>query len=188
MFQQDGKFQARSGRTVTPREDGSVMFDHANGYLGAEQVFDAEEFFQAKRDRDLDQWRDPLQPDRVVTRAAGDEIRVYDERTRARSLFTRAPFGGHAIRLTPSDNMLTDTADRFYEAHPERKPWHDAVDEEVWALRFDETTTVEAVRDVETVWQYSALSRAFVSHQFGSLPIDAPYIASGRRIWPEDAS
>ena len=59
-------FRARSGRTVSARSDGSVMFDHANGYLSPASVMDAEEFFQARRDAELGRWRYPLEPDCLV--------------------------------------------------------------------------------------------------------------------------
>lgn len=167
------EFKARSGRTVRMLERGDVAFDHANGYLAASAVFDAEEFFQAKRDAELGRWRDPLNPDYVVSRwgDAPEEIRVFHEPTARYEDFTRD-------KAVLSDWIPSSVAFRYFAEHP-KKPWHDAEPGDVWVL---------TVRGFTLAWV--ADGDGDFQHLVDPESISAtdPEIMDGRKIWPEDAS
>jgi hypothetical protein len=70
---------------------------------------------------------------------------------------------------------LQEIKERYFEAHPERKPWHDAKPGEVWAFTLrDAKNEIVAMID-PTIPGGSA--RTDYLH--------SPDIISGRRIWPE---
>lgn len=118
------EFKARSGRTVRMLENGDVAFDHSNGYLAASVVFDAEEYFQAKRDADLGRWRWPENPHYVVYPNANDgQVVVVDERDGVRAHYSRSLC---ATTAPPRIDGIHAAAHAYFEAHPERKPWEDA--------------------------------------------------------------
>jgi hypothetical protein len=153
------------------------MFDHANGYLSPASAMDAEEFFQAKRDAELGRWRSPLHPDYVVY-LIGYEALVIGEHVGLSQRFERSAVDAASSRVPEQ------VAAAYFEAHPERKPWHDAKPGEVWLLTLD---------GVESAFYPSkSLDRHFtpVAPSTGTTAVtfDWPEIEAGRRIWPEDAS
>lgn len=171
------EFRARSGRTVRAKADGSVVFDHVNGYLGPEQVFDAEEFFQAKRDAGLRRWRCPTDPDYVVREIDRDSygrrrVLVLNEAT-----FETRDVNEVACML---DTPVDRAARAFFEAHPERKPWEDAEDGEVWVLVADEYRPGAPWYRLAGQWVSLTGNHPFPHRAFT--------ITDGHRIWPEDAS
>lgn len=166
-------FRARSGRLVRLWPDGSLHFHRGNGYLGADEVFDAEEFFQAKRDAELGRWRYPLDPDLVV----------YAEDGRARVLFE--PGGGSFVWSRESAKNAAgspqrDAALAYFEAHPERKPWQDAQPEEGWVVTVDGK---EWLATVDVDYDFTTANETF---SFGTS--DMARITDARRVWPEEAS
>jgi hypothetical protein len=127
------KFKARSGREVVGAEDGSLMFAKAIGYLSKEAVFDAEEYFQAKRDAKLGRWRWPLNPDWVAVEGdltfEGRTVVVVNERTLDRF------WGNERVRAcAPDADAAHQAARAYFDAHPAPKPWHDAAEGEFWAV------------------------------------------------------
>ena len=185
MREKTAQFRARSGRLVKPQKDGSVRFDHGHGYLSRETAMDAEEYFQAKRDAELGRWRDPVMPDRVVSPIGDGAIHVYNEVSREYSVFERPSFGGHAVRTSAGDFGLTDTADRFFDAHPEPKPWQDASQGQIWELDVVGVSNWVAVEAGDSD-EPRAVFRD--PHTMVTLEVDDPAITAGRRVWPEDAS
>jgi hypothetical protein len=175
------EWRARSGRTVKQREDGALVIGTLDGYLNREAVLDAEEWAQAKHDADLGRWRDPFEPHYVVySEDGGDAARVLDERDGVTVVANR--------RVESTDTGYYGAAFRFFEAHPERKPWQDAKPGEVWEL---------TTRDEESVPAMSSSSDSGVviftaaTHDAGGteeIVSYSDYITAGRRIWPEDAS
>ncbi|WP_454113532.1 hypothetical protein [Microbacterium maritypicum] len=169
-----------------------MLFDHANGYLSPWSVMDAEEFFQAKRDKELGRWRYPLDPDYVVypnpdeafERMFGPNLdlvvlRESDGMTKG---YVRAEDQGGPPLDHRFGHILAARA--FFEAHPERKPWEDAEIGEVWLLTKDGTegefAAVVSDPAVTVTKNFDAAAIAFA--------IDDSQIRSGRRIWPEEAS
>lgn len=174
------EFRARSGRTVRSNEDGSVTFEGVRGYIGAEQVFDAQEFFQAQRDLDFGRWRCPAEPDWV----AQEGERSSDGRRTVR-LFNESTFESFWLNSRVMDEVDNETAKHrvaraFFEAHPERKPWQEARPEEAWLLTIDGK---QWVATVDRMLDFTTSAETFVN---GSP--DMVRITAGRRIWPEDAS
>ena len=181
MQEKTAQFRASSGRTVTPREDGSVVFDHANGYLGRDEVFDAEEFFRAREDERLGRWRFPLDPRFVVYRFARS-IRVVDEADGAGVQFNIDEI---TVDYFQGFGPYSAAAQAFFEAHPER-PAANAKAGEVWELTIDDGSehTVFIHEDRTTG------GRDGVSAGGAYFDIDdASNIIAARKVWgPEDAS
>jgi hypothetical protein len=182
MFHSDGKFQAHSGRTVRVGDDGTVMFDKANGYLSPESAMDAEEFFQAKRDRELGRWRDPLNPDYVVYLVPSDDmVRVLDERDGMQITALRADVRG--FEPSGSTRGLFKVAWNFFDAHPVRQPWDDAKPGEIWAVSVEgqEMFAVHAVAGFLGEVVFKSVEGTNVNMRSSAYTV-------ARKIWPEDAS
>ncbi|WP_431862985.1 hypothetical protein [Microbacterium algeriense] len=155
--------------------DGSVTFEGVRGYLGPEQVFDAEEYFQHREDVRLGRWRWPENPDYVVYRR-GDGLLALNEQS-GNTKF-------HDIRTNRSGtwtngSILDEAIRAYFEAHPERKPWHDAEPGDVWVLTVL-GHTLAWVADGDGYFQH------LVDPE--SLRVTDPDISDGRRIYPDDAS
>lgn len=76
-------------------------------------------------------------------------------------------------------------AQRFFEAHPERKSWHEAKPGEVWVLTTNqhaEDWAAKVITDQEGVLIFELILSAT------KFRVDDELFVSGRRIWPEDAS
>lgn len=180
------EFRARSGRTVKSRSDGSVMFDHAKGYLSPASVMDAEEFFQAKRDAELGRWRWPANPQWIVYPRRPGFVPYGDA-----DLLVINEVDGSAMEYVATDDDGTcytgreepaaEAARAYFEAHPERKPWEDAAPGEAWEITYtalaSPQVTKVAIRTDRNTWKTDVLEMEF-NHA----------ITSARRIWPEDAS
>lgn len=172
------EFRARSGRTVQSNEDGSVTFEGVRGYIAPEQVFDAQEFFQAQRDLELGRWRWPENPDYVVYRrdaypAGTRRVRVINERSGDFS---------DTIEGSRFEGVFKDAARAYFEAHPERKAWEDAKPGEAWLLTVNGTEGAYLYSDnnLDAIWLFAGAD--------GHVVAGSDRITDGRRIWPEDAS
>lgn len=168
------EFRARSGRLVRLRNDGSLHFHRGNGYLGADEVFDAEEFFQAKRDAELGRWRWTENPHYVVYPSGhGGQVAVVDESNGERRHYSRSLC---ATTAPPSLDGIHAAAHAFFEAHPERKPWVAAKTGEGWAVTLGGEERLATVQDTYFWIGSEAYS------------VTDPEIADARKVWPEDAS
>jgi len=176
-------FRARSGRIVRVEENGTVVFDHVNGYLSPGSTIDAEEFFQHRRDLERGWWRWPENPTCVVKEGErtdlvrGRTVYVFDEES-----FDRFHFNERVREADESTTIAHRAARAYFEAHPERKPWHDAKPNEAWVLVVDGEEYPWAVGTGPDVGRFVYLGG------LSNIPIDHPSITAGRRIWPEDAS
>lgn len=175
------EFTATNGLTVRHEGPGVVILDvdgrrnRISGYdfLNRADMAALREFFQHERDAELGRWRWPENPDYVVY--APDEEGVawsVNERTGAALMNTRAlPLG------FVDDHARAARA--YFDAHPERKPWHDAKEGEVWLVR-----PTKAIGGGE----YPAIFQAGAFRDHGGY-WEAHDITDARRIWPEgDAS
>ena len=136
------EFKAASGRVVKPQSDGSIRFDHANGYLAPQAAFDAEEYFRAKRDEELGRWRWPINPDVVAQELNGALVRIWNERTGNYSDYKTQD----GTRFSVGKRGFDGAAAAYFEAHPAPKPWHDAQAGEFWTITHageDETCRVD---------------------------------------------
>lgn len=147
-----------------------------NGYLGPEQVFDAEEFFRARRDAELGRWRSPLHPDYVVYRIGYDAL-VVGERVGLSQKFARGDVDDAENRVP------AQVAFEYFEAHPERKPWEDAQYGEVWAV-----THTGGQTDLCRVTSYGRFEQVSGTDVLVRMPLAHPSITAARKVWPEDAS
>ena len=140
-------------------------------YLIQSQYEAARAHFQAERDEQLGRWRDPESPDCICYPVAGDpdDIWVVYEGDGSRYHATRTDWE----RIRP--HYVSETARRYFAAHPEPEPWEEAKAGEVWILT-----------------RYGAEEPFFVTGgEFTSTDLavatdlDDPRITAGRRIWPE---
>ncbi|MDF2047103.1 hypothetical protein P2P98_13125 [Microbacterium sp. Kw_RZR3] len=93
------------------------------------------EFFQAEADERVGRWRDPEDAVFVVYSGGAwdgvySPIRVVAERNGASWLLDRED---HEPNVPAT---VLAVARRYFDAHPEPKPWHDAAEGEVWILMF----------------------------------------------------
>lgn len=138
------------------------------------------EFFQHERDEELGRWRWPENPDYVVYVKCESEsepragVRVLHERTGRSRDIGRAVV--NACEATVS--RFGRAARAYFEAHPERKPWHDATEGEVWIV-----TPSKALTCGERV-QYPAIFQAGRFRDHGG-SWEARDLTAARRIWPE---
>lgn len=139
-------FKAASGREVKPGEDGSVLFGKGIGYLSREAAFDAEEYFQHRRDVELGRWRSRLNPGYVVY-PREDYIRVFDEAESTIDTYWRDD------RSLPR-NASGDVTGEYFASHPEHQPWHDAQAGQFWAVQHMGMQEVCRVDDVDGVLRF----------------------------------
>lgn len=180
------EFRARSGRKVQIRDNGTVTFDHANGYLSPETAMDADEFFQAQRDLELGRWRCPAEPDWV---AQEDEPDVYGRRTVR--LFNERAFEMHHLNSLVTEGTTSGelakhrVARAFFEAHPQVKPWHGAQAGEFWQVQHMGMTETCRVDDVYGVLRFTGVDGGATSV---TMPVTHHSIRHARRMGIEDAS
>lgn len=179
------KFVASNGATIQKGGAGNLFLEHPewNGYrLYPDHVAALREFFQYERDEELGRWRDPENPDVVVYRTPygddrdGRRIEMVNERTNETE-----PAWENLVVIEDAEQP-EGWAARYFAAHPEPKPWHDAKPGEVWLIGVPTGPTFE----------FSAMTA--VEHD-GKIAFSNPgsdeWLAptyeplSARRIWPE---
>lgn len=199
-------FTASNGVTVTIDDNGYLLAAggtgphdhciHATG--GADLGVQAlREYFQHERDTDLGRWRDPENPDMVVYRppfadSTNDrDIYVIDE-----TLGRSHRFWEEVVNRSESANGLNQTARRYFAAHPDPKPWHDAKPGEAWVLTIDGTEHLaQAITGRIEIYPHDADPEFFIptlipANTIGDIwehtwsPSDHR-ITAGRRIWPD---
>lgn len=119
------EFRARSGRVVKVDENGTVVFDHVNGYLSPGSAMDAEEFFQAKRDEELGRWRWPENPQWVVyakrpgySAIGTADLLVINEADGSAMEYVATDDDGTCY--TGREESAAEAGRAYFEAHPER--------------------------------------------------------------------
>lgn len=147
--------------------------------LAPGQVNALREFFQHERDTQLGRWRWPENPDYVVYPVGGhsDSVRVVLETNGAHFNFFRP-----AMPYRSDDSGFAfNAAHAYFDAHPERKPWENAKEDEIWALKID-------TYGGEILGRVAAGRFVMVDPDQppGLLDVTAPAIKSARRIWPEE--
>lgn len=161
------------------------MFDHANGYLSPASAMDAEEFFQAKRDEGLGRWRWPENPEWVVypkrpgySAYNGADLLVINERHGSSMEYVRADDDG--TEYVGLDEPAAEAARAYFEAHPERRPWENANDGDIWEFEDGQYIAdrgrffrLPLVPPTDPSWRPAGFASNFTA---------------GSRIYPEDAS
>ena len=161
---------------LTKRDvDGVYRLDFGSGtapiFLSEEEMDELRGRLQAERDEQLGRWRDHKNLDMVCYPVAYDldAVLVMYEGDMTRYYATRTDWE----RIRP--HYVSETAGRYFAAHPEPKPWDDAEEGDIWVLT-----------------RYGAEEPFFVTGgEFTSTDLavatdlDDPRITDGRRIWPE---
>ena len=138
-------------------------------------------FFQAERDETLGRWRDPENPDWITYPSdKEDAVWVFNEREGGSSQYwTRGIAGFHDPAYT-GYSASHYAADRYFQAHPEPKPWEKARPgyDEIWVLTIhgcEQPVYVDEFRG-EPVFQVPGGE---------TISLHRESITAGRRIWPE---
>lgn len=129
------------------------------------------EFFQHKRDEALGRWRWPENPDYVVYPPEAGFVMVLHEPTAKTTVYERA---WHRI-----DSDADVAARAYFDAHPETKPWEDAISGEVWELTLRDGSKHLAragFGDFSHLFEFTADFSMSKKHMD---------ITAGRRVWPE---
>ena len=139
-------------------------------------------FFQAERDEELGRWRDPDIPDWITYQADNeDAVYVFDEREGGPSQYwTRRNVESRDLVYTgyPASYYA---ARRYFQAHPEPKPWEGAQPGEFWILTVGEKTNPYKIwTDTQRVRWFERVERPYTA-----ISLNDPRITAGRRVWPE---
>lgn len=121
--------------------------------------------FQRERDAELGRWR-----------GSWRDYVIYPDKDDADLVFVTNERDGSMSYQHREDHSFTDVshaAREWFDAHPAKKPWHDAVQGEAWVLTWhgEEVAAVVDGMCFET-------SQAFIE-------ITSEDISAGRKIWPE---
>lgn len=177
-------FTASNGVILGHSPEGHILLPKSVMGLGEDTQQALREFFQAEADERLGRWRDPEDPVFVVYSGVAwngmyAPIRVVAETNGASWLLDRED---HEPNVHES---VLAVARRYFDAHPEPRPWHDAQPGEVWELTVDDEQPA-------AFYPSKSLDRHFTpvmpSTGMTAVPFDWPLITAGRRIWPEVSS
>ena len=165
-------FEASNGEELNVAPTGHLIIPPVTTGLGERTQQALREFFQHERDQELGRWRWPENPDMVVQADKGGERAwVVNERNHQ--------ITGWVWRVdldcSTAHAQVVAAARAYFAAHAEPKPWHEAVEGEVWLLMFPNSTQAWFVnggyfQNVRTLTNINKTD---------------PGITSGRRIWPE---
>lgn len=180
------EYTASNGYTILARKNATVDWWSADRrHEGIIQVFThsdvwqaLREFFQHERDEELGRWRWPENPDVVVYldgHPSSRSVTIFFEKTGGIVIGMAEKF----LATTPDEGHESRKAARaYFEAHPERKPWEDAEEGQVWIV-----TPSKALTLGEEV-EYPAIFQAGRFRDHGG-SWDARDLTKARRIWPK---
>jgi len=146
------------------------------------------EFFRAEEDERLGRWRWSENPDYVVYRWAADPPR---RNVRGVTVLSETIPRGYTVWEDNVDTLYgtsvneearkaaRDAARAYFDAHPEKRPWHDAKAGEVWAVTVDGREFAAKVNTDSGFPRFIALD-----HDLTYGPRAG--FTAGRRIWPEE--
>lgn len=170
-------FVASNGVHVHPNKTvngkTSVESSNAGHCLGEEMVQALREFFLHERDKELGRWRDPEDPNMYVITDEGGRLNVVNESTSRWTLITRELIAGY-----PDVMPGRKTGARYFAAHPEPRPWHDAKAGEVWVLTLEGEPETAQVVDGYGKFMPWTIDVVSDGNSRGK-------ITAGRRIFPE---
>lgn len=185
------KFEASNGVRLTEHPDGTarIVFPGSRlfSWTRPEEMEALREFFQHERDEELGRWRWPDNPDYVVYPYTFDSPRpgirgvtvLAEEEPRLLTVWEDNidTIYGHS-NYEDVRSAAREAARGYFEAHPERKPWEDAKEGDVWIV-----TPSKALSGGERV-EYPAIFQAGSFRDHGG-SWEARDLTSARRIWPE---
>ena len=173
-------FTASNGLDLEHAEDGHLLGDVLNCYgpLSPDGVEALREYFQYLRDKELNRWRDPVNPDLVVYQLPendnldGRAVRVMDETTGHEYVYVENNRTWWEVKAE------REAADRYFEAHPETQPWEEAESGDIWELTGADGLKQVWVRNETGGWV--SINEPKVTYY------DGKGVTAGRRIWPEE--
>lgn len=174
-------FTASNGTTVWR---GCQFWEVGKLNLSDKSMDALREYFRDERDRELGRWRDPKNPDFVVASVPNlaEGVYVLDEemgRT-SRYYFRRS-------RILPASSKFDEVAGNFFEAHPEKKPWQDAEQNDVWVLQIKDCHEPELYRFAQdTTCADSKVFRPVNNPARVFFEANSPLIVSAEKVWPEN--
>ena len=142
-------------------------------FLSEEEMDELRAHLQAERDEQLGRWRDPENPNMVCYPVAGDLDAVW-------VMYEGDGSRYHATRTGPRNllpHYVSEAAGRYFQAHPEPKPWRAAQPDEIWVLT--DGVRSEVFRCGEH-GLYQLKTGNPISRVFPIITVTA-----GHRIWPE---
>ena len=137
--------------------------------------------FQQERDEEMGRWRDPEETDMVCYLAKEDSVYVFNERTGNRAFYWLRDSLLARLWLEGAERDSYNTARRYFAAHPEPKPWHDAAPGEVWVITVDGTRHVSQVLNTDKFLPNQHTS----GWQPAAYDVTDPLITNAYRVWPE---
>jgi len=186
--QQGQEFRARNGMIVRPAANGGIEVGKPGyrDYTTPEATFALEEWFQHKGDLERGRWRYPLERSYVVY-ADDETVKVFNEATGRTVVYYR--YDWPTNQPLEETRIARDAANAYIKEHPERKPWEDAREGDLWDLDGEQYLAVIDT-DGETV----------IGPRFFRLPLTAPSggrwepgrfpheFSNGSKAYPKDAS
>lgn len=177
------EYEASNGIGVRIDDQGDLDFHTKlgwNGLCGGKVVDALREFFQYERDEELGRWRARENPAYVVYPDEDGDVIVLDETTGR----TSSPVLRSELAQWNPTHGTTKAARAYFEAHPERKPWEEAMDGEIWEFSLG-CSSGQYLADSGRFFQLPLRAPSHPGWKPASFPNDFEH---GERIWPEDAS
>lgn len=162
------EFTASNGTLIWRAATGRLTLGNYMWFTSSEESA-LREFFQHERDEERGIWRSHSDSSWTAVRR---NTTIYFQNEDHERSFHFIPKLEASIKAWSPD--LQSLAYEWIEAHPERKPWEDAEEGQVWIIAYNG-------REFPAIFQ----AGAFRDHG-GSWSADA--ITAARRIWPEEAS
>lgn len=154
---------------------------HEPQTLVSGRVASLREYFRDERDRELGRWRWPENPEYVVYGSSdSDDVWVHNEREAGAILSSSRNSGGD------SEVDYYAAARAYFAAHPEKKPWHDAEQNDVWALQIKDCYEPELYRFArDTTCADSKVFRPVNNPARVFFEVNSPMIESAEKVWPQ---
>src|SRR5690625_1001900 len=176
-------FTASNGTRIRSRgfphpievDDSTFGWQPLKHYVGGSMMHNAmAEWYRHRNDEHLGRWRDPENTNNVVYPLYDNSVRVLREATGVGETVKRRVQNANQERnISPSAKA---SARRYFDAHPEPKPWHDAKEGQVWIL--------EVAGDSGSLPMIANDCGEFISSNGNPMSVTNPFIQSARRLWP----
>lgn len=180
-------FTATNGTRIRSRgfphpievDDSTFGWQPLKHYVGGSMMDNAmAEWYQHRRDVELGRWRDEHDPDMVVY----PDVPYVTGIPRIAVLDERKPDQVHTFSegsARAREGSRAEVARRYFAAHPEPKPWHDAKANEAWVITTSEGEQQAAYTIGERNGGVHFETPSFV------FELDDPQIVHAVRLWPE---
>lgn len=171
------KFTASNGISVEINDDERITFQ-IDGvptspiWLSPGEMIALREYAIAEEDKRLGRWRWPENPDYIIYRR--DRTATFADKRRARVVNESNGDFMDTVEGSGLTGVFKDAARAYFDAHPEPKPWHEAVTGDVWEL-----TTVNG----EAAYVATGDRFIHVERLLFALDKNEPTITAGRCVW-----